>query len=212
MLALLKKTAGSGAKEAGLPWRPDFRAAELLPDTKSVRTNFLVNTLVFSLLGGLLLFAVYREITISGLMTEVASLETEIAAAKGPSEKAVADFQLFQAEEKKLRDAQAVIAPHFSFPDFLIRLASLMPPGVKASRIEHRGIGQSILVSGSIEGLDAAASETATAFFSQLQQDTVFKEQFSSISNSNLGRNTAAGSLSFELIFTFSRSAGQKTR
>lgn len=201
MLAKLKKQ--NPAKDGGTPWRVDFRDVALLPDTKKVRTEFLVNILVFTVVGVLALVASYREIALSSLKTEIASIQEKITAASVPNKAVEASFKLFQAEEKKLKEVQAWSVSDFSFPDFLIHLAELMPVGVRASRIEYKGVGNTILVIGSVDGQDAAASVTASKFFEVLVDDPKFKESFSSIKNSNLGRNASADALSFELIFTF---------
>lgn len=205
MLALLKKTGSSAAKDAGVPWRADFRHIESLPDTKTVRTTFLINVVAFTVLGSLILWTAYREIALADLKKEIISVEGQILTAAKPNTTAEAEYKAFQAEEKKLKDIEALATANFSFPDYLIHLASLMPVGVKASRVDFRGVEQSIMVSGSVAGQDATASETASLFFKTLQEDEEFKKIFSSITNSNLGRNAATDTLSFELIFTFSK-------
>lgn len=210
MLAKLKKHSPAGNKDNGTPWRVDFRDVESLPDTKTVRTDFLVNLFVFTILGGLILLVAYREISLSNLKQEIVSIQAQIATTAIPNAAAEAEFKAFQIEEKKLKEVQAWAAPGFSFPDYLIHLAELMPAGVKASRIEYRGVGQSILVIGSVDGQDAIASETASNFFEVLAQDVRFKEIFSSVANSNLGRNASANTLNFELIFTFAKPAAKK--
>lgn len=202
MLAKFKKQSQS-SKDGGTPWRVDFRDVSLLPDTKTVRTGFLINILVFTALGSLILAAVYREIALSNIKKEVASLQQQISASAASNEAAETAFKLFQLEEKKLKEVHAWAASGFDFPDYLIHLGELMPVGVKASRIEYRGGESSILVMGSVNGQDAKASATASKFFETLTNDLKFKESFSSVTNSNLGRNASADTLNFELIFTF---------
>lgn len=205
MLARLKNSTSKSAKDEGPAWHVDFRNLESLPDTKTVRTTFIFNTAAVALLTGLGLYLAYQQANISTVSAEIETVRARIAAAKGPSDRAVAQFQLFQAQEKLFKDSQIIKNDGFSFPDFLIHLTSLMPQGVKASRIEFRGLGQSILVSGSVVGQDAQASENASSFFEALQKDEKFRKQFASVVNSNLGRNVAANSLSFELVFTFKK-------
>jgi hypothetical protein len=205
MLARLKNSTTRAGKDEGPAWHVDFRNLETLPDTKTVRTNFLFNTVAVAILAGLMLYLAYQQITISSVRAEIEIIKSRINVAKAPSDRAVAQFQLFKAEEKLFRDAQIIKNDGFSFPDFLIHLASLMPEGVKATRVEFRGIGQTILVTGYVAGQDAVASQTASAFFDALLKDETFKNRFSSIVNSNLGRNVAENSLSFELVFTFKK-------
>ena len=210
MLAILKKNKASANREAGTPWRTDFREVQLLPDTKTVRTTFMVSVILFTILGSLILFITFREVTVAGLKKEILAVEVQIASASAPNAAAESNYKLFQSEEAKLKSVQAWAISEFSFPDYLIHLASLMPAGVRANSIEFRGFPQNILVRGSIDGQDAAASETASAFIDRLQNDEKFKKLFSSVVNVNLGRNAAAETLSFELLFTFPKPAAPK--
>jgi hypothetical protein len=205
MLAILKKVSSTRKNELGAPWRVDFRDLETLPDTKAVRTDFLVNILLFTLLGSLLIFFTHREITLSGLKDDITLVQSQIADTSTPNLTAETNFRDFLSEEKKIKDMHAWAVSPFSFPDYLIHLASLMPSGVRASRIQYQGFPEAILVSGSVEGQNVSASETASEFIASLQQDERFKELFASVTNSNLGRNASTGTLSFELIFTFAK-------
>ncbi len=205
MLALLKKTGSSAAKDAGAPWRADFRQPEYLPDTKTVRTTFLVNVVVLTILGSLILWVAYREIGLRNLKDEIVAVGSQIEASVAPNAAAEALYKSYLAEEKKLKDFQALSASDFSFPDYLIHFASLMPAGVRANRIDFRGVNQTILVSGTVDGHDTASNEVAGRFFKTLEEDDEFKKIFSQIRNSNLGRSEAANALSFELVFTFAK-------
>lgn len=207
MLAILKKAGSTRKKELGAPWRVDFRDLKTLPDTKTVRTDFLVNIVLFTLLGSLVLFFTHREITLSGLKDEITLVQSQITDTAAPNLTAENNFKDFLAEEKKLKDMHVWAVSPFSFPDYLVQLASLMPRGVKASRVQFQGFPQAILVTGSVEGQDASASETASEFITNLQQDENLKKLFASVTNSNLGRNASSGTLSFELIFTFAKPA-----
>ncbi len=210
MLTLLKKNAAQAKKDAGTPWRADFRIAELLPDTKTVRTAFLVNLVAITLLGSLVLFGVYRETKLNAIKKEIEIVQSRIDSLKGANSQAETQFKQFQVEEKKLKQIQALAVAEFSFPDFLVHLASLMPKGVRSNRLNYRGVGQTISVAGTIDGLDAAASETASAFVNTLQNDETFRKMFSSINNSNLSRNTATNTLNFDLVFTFAKPSPAK--
>jgi hypothetical protein len=203
MLAQLKKAVYSGKKDSGSPWRVDFRDIGSLPDTKPVRTGFLVSLVLFTALGSLMLFIAHREFTLSGLQEEKRLIREQLDEIGALNNKAEANYKLFLAEEKKIADMRSWATSPFSFPDYLVKLASLMPSGVKASKIEYRGFPQTVLVVGSVDGQDVMASKTASAFIANLQQDENFKNLFSSVTNSNFGRNAATGTLSFELIFTF---------
>ena len=210
MLSLLNKSGGDkAASNQTIPWRPDFRNVEQLPDTKTVRTTFFVNVLAIGVAGTLALFVAHREWTASNLRTSLADVEARIASTTPGSEKAQAAYKLFKAEETKFTEAYALVKDPFRFPDFLIHLGTILPHGVSIQRIDHRGVGQTILINSSVKGLDAAASDVASNFVKQLQTDPVLAVHFSAISLTNLGRNADAGSLNLELVFTFATNASK---
>ena len=199
MRSLLKKTVERPATAEGSAWHPDFRNVSRLPDTKTVRTKFFVNLLAVTATLALLLFVGLREMRLAGLRTELATIESHIATSQGPSGKALAAFKAFQAEEKAFNEAYGVVQDAFSIPDFLLHLGALLPQGVRIQRVEFRGASVPISISGSVRGLDAAASDVASEFVKLLQADEKLKERFVSISLTNLGRNVAEGNMSFEL-------------
>lgn len=211
MLARFKKS-GSADKAKELAWHVDFRDVAALPDTKTVRTNFLINTVVFGALAALVLFVWHRESALADLRADIAALDAEIAAAQGLSDKVIAEYKLFQAEEAKFREAASGAAHTFRFGEFVTHLAKCFPVGVKANRIDFRGLESSIVVSGDVQGQDVQASETASRLITALQEDMVFKQHFDSVKLTNVGRNAAAGSLDFEVVFNFKKFAPAKGR
>ncbi len=203
MMSLFNKSGGKADAMQALAWHPNFRNAEQLPDTKTVRTRFFINVVAVTTVVALLLFAVLRETRLAALAEDLDGVEADIAAATAPSDKAIADYKLFQAEEKRFKDAYSLVSNSFRISTFITHLGSALPIGVKIRRVEFRGLGQVINVSGSVRGLDAAASDVASEFVKTLQVDPVFTEHFSAITLTNLGRNVAEGNMSFELVFAF---------
>lgn len=203
MLSLLKKSGAQKAALQTIPWRPDFRDAASLPDTKTVRTAFFLNLVASAVAGGLLLYVAQRELAISSLRKSLDDLEARIAATRAGSEKAKVTFQQFRAEEAKFNEAFAFVRDPFRLQDFVLHLGSTLPFDVSVRRIDYRGIGQNLVVAGSVRGLDAAASDVASSFVQQLQTDPVLAVHFSAITLTNLGRNADEGSLNLELAFAF---------
>ncbi len=58
-------------------WRPDFRIVEKLPDTKMVRTKFVVNFMAIGLLCVLVVVVGYREFSKLEINRQIASLKRE---------------------------------------------------------------------------------------------------------------------------------------
>lgn len=203
MLSLLNKSGGKTEAGQMLAWHPNFRNAEQLPDTKTVRTKFFVNVVAITVLAALTLMVTLREIKLADLRNELANVEAQIAEATKPSEKAIADYKVYQEQEKRFNEAHALVKDPFRVPEFLMHLGSLLPRGVKVTQVNFRGPGQTINVSASVRGLDAAASDVASDFVKTLQADKDFAVHFSAITLTNLGRNVGEGNMAVELLFTF---------
>lgn len=203
MLSLLNKSGGDKAAAQVIPWRPDFRDVSQLPDTKTVRTNFFVNVVAIAVTGALALFVAQREWEVFNLRSGLNDLDSRIAQNKAASEKAQASYKLFQAEEKKFAEAHLLVKSPFRFPDFILHLGQILPPGVSVQDIEYRGPDQNVLVTGVVKGLDAAASDLASVFVKQLQSDPALAEHFRAIELGNIGRNVEEGTQNLYLVFTF---------
>ena len=205
MLSLLNKSGGDKAALQSIPWRPDFRDLSQLPDTKTVRTAFFINVLAIAITGAFAIYVVKREWEVIGLQGSLADVENRITAATPPSQKAQATYKQFQAEEAKFKEAYAFVSDTFRLQNFLMHLGAILPVDVTVRRVDFRGPGQTLVLTGGVKGLDAAASDVASNFVKQLQTDPVFAEHFGSVTLTNLGRNAEEGSLNLELVFAFKK-------
>ena len=193
MLSLLNKSGGDKAALQSIPWRPDFRDLSQLPDTKTVRTAFFVNIVAIAIAGALALYFAHREWVVAEIKGSLADVEARIAAATPASDKAQATYKLFQQEEAKFKEAFVFAGDAFRLQNFLIHLGTILP------------VGQTLVLTGSVKGLDATASDAASRFVKQLQTDEEFAKYFSSVDLTNLGRNVEEGSLNLELVFAFKK-------
>jgi hypothetical protein len=201
MRSLLNKKKAGAARPEGHAWHPDFRNVSRLPDTKTVRTKFFVNVIAIAVTVALSLYIALHELDYSALKSDLEAVEADIEVKQPLSTKAVAAFKVFQAEEKAFNEAYGVVKDPLSFPDLLMQLGSLLPRNVRIERVNFAGRDSSLTVSGSVRGLDAAASDVASEFVKMLQADESLKEMFAAITLTNLGRNVAEGNMSFELNF-----------
>jgi hypothetical protein len=208
MLSLLKKSGGDKAATRTIPWRPDFRDFEQLPDVKTVRAALYVNIAAIAVTALVVLLVVQREWSVISLRNTLANVETDIEQTQPKSESARAAFTQFQAEERRFREAHALVSDPFRLADFLVHLGTINPLDVNVRRVDFRGPGQTLTILGAVRGLDAAASDVASQFVRQLQTDPVLKTHFEAISLTNLGRNVDEGSLNLELVFTFKKPGG----
>lgn len=213
MLQLLKKKESKSENAVpGFSWHPDFRDKATLPDTKTVRTKFFVHIVVIAVSAGLLLYIGFREFNISTLRSELAVIEEQVAANTKVSDAAVETYKKFQIEENRYKEAYALIQAPFRFPDFLIILGELLPPGARVTQVDYRGPGKTILVTGTVKGLDAVAGDRAAEIVQKLQDEERFKSFFSTIVLTNLGRDPARGNLALEILFTFKPASKEATK
>jgi hypothetical protein len=200
MLALLKNNRAGSEKTSVKAWRVDFRNQVNLPDIKTVRTGFAVNTSIFAVLGGLLMFALHREITVSNLATEITELEKSIATAKAENEKAFVLYQQYIKEEKILKEAQAFDANSFDFIAFITAFSKQMPPGVKIKRVDYKAKDQPITLSGEIAGRDAEATAKADQFTNALKNSEALRGIIANVSMPKIDRDNTTDSLVFDLV------------
>lgn len=210
---MLQRLKHKQDKERSLtvPWRPDFRNASDLPDVKSVRTRFLINAVSLSVLAIVLMVMAERELSINSARLELRELEVKINEIQPKSDKAVSLLNEFQVEEKKFKEVSLLKSSDFSFIDFTLGLAALLPENIVINRIDYRGPGRSVLVSAFAKGQDTTAGEQVDAFVGTVRQQIPFKENFSLISLPNITRNSAENSISFEVLFTFKGSIAKNT-
>lgn len=200
MLPILKK---SGGKTSAMQpaWHPNFRDVEHLPDTKAVRTAFFINGLAVLAALSLLMYAVFKEMKLKVLREDVADWEQVIETNKAASDSAIAAFKQFQAQEKKFKDAEALLESPLVVSDLVYHLGAMLPPEVRIGAIEYRAAG--VNLSGSVRGAPERASGLVTSYLEQLRQDPILKQIFGEIELTNMSRNAAEESISMELVLKF---------
>jgi len=198
LLSLSKSSDKAGARQA-LAWHPSFTDPSKLPDVKVVRTTFFVNSASIVVLCAVLVFLGSREYAVYELSSELSVIEADIVQTKPKSDLAVAAFGKFTAEEKKLAEAITLGAESLVFSDYLMHLGATLPERVTLQRIVHRGAGQQMSLTMSVEGLDAVSGDIASQYVKQLQNDKVSKELFTDVTLTNTMRNTGPRNLTLEI-------------
>lgn len=200
MLSLRKKPGDKKESEKSLAWHPDFRELSALPDTKTVRTSFFVNTVAVFLVSAFGIFMGVREFNIATVNSDIAQVEAEIQATQGANDRAVALFVRYQAEEKRYQDATSLAGDSYQLSSLLSHLAELLPIGTQLEVINFRGNGQPISLGIRVSGVDSAASSTATQLVKTLQADPVLLKDHESVKLDSSNRNETEGA--FKLALT----------
>jgi hypothetical protein len=200
MLVFLKKNRSGTEKTSPKAWRVDFRNQADLPDVKTVRTHFVVNTAFFAVIGVILMFGVHREIMVSDLVAEIKEIDARIATAKVENDKALLLYREYLKEEKIIKEVKAFEVTPFDFIGFMIDFSRQLPPGVKVKKVDFKTSDQPLTISGEIAGSDASATAKADQFITALKNDEKLRAISSGITMPKLVRDTISDSLNYELV------------
>jgi hypothetical protein len=197
MLSLLKKKSEASAAPAVPPWHPNFRNYEKLPDIKVVRTAFFINGIAITITIGLAGYFGFNEWNLRVLNGQIADQQRVITANKPASDKAVAEFNKFKAEEAKINEVDTFLKSKPVVSDLLMHLGRILPPEIALDNVALRDNGMTLRVS--VRGTPEAASGTTAAFIDQLRADQELLKLFGPASIANLAPNPGTGRLAVEL-------------
>jgi hypothetical protein len=124
--------------EAYAPWRPDFRDISRLPDTKPIRTGFIVNFVAIILAAGLVGTYAFREYSLYNVSSEVAYLREQVDENRDRNKALVRLNQEFLRARKIAEEAVRFDREPLPVPRFLGTLAESLPEGIVLDSIEMR--------------------------------------------------------------------------
>ena len=116
--------------ESRAQWRADFRLVDRLPDTKVIRTKFLINFCFIAILICLLLFAGYREINKIGLRQSITSLQTEVQSRSSSNRHVTELSREFRMLANKMDDIRTLTQRPIRPTWLLVELARIRTPDV----------------------------------------------------------------------------------
>lgn len=123
-------------KQAQRLWRPDFRDAQSLPDTKVIRTGFLLNFLAIAL--ALLVVSIFmvREYSLRSLKSEMRTLETEVDAHFSQNQEILANNKRFREAANVVGEVVDFSRTAVDYTGFVSEFSRLVPESMLISRIE----------------------------------------------------------------------------
>lgn len=199
MLSLLKKPTSEVAVSASPAWHPDFRNYERLPDTKVVRTSFLINGLMVLMTGILITIFCHQAVLLREVKSQASHWQKEIDRDTTPSAQAITLYKKFQAESAKIMEVKAFVSSRPVVSDILVHIGETLPDYLAIDRLD---LGNTTLtLRASVRGAPDQASGRASTYLQQLKTDDFFSARFSDISLVNLNRNPQTGSLALDLSF-----------
>lgn len=198
MLPFLKKKREAGAPTLVPAWHPNFRNFERLPDTKVVRTAFFVNGAAVSVALALLIYVGMQEWQIRGLHAQIDDWQRQIDRDKSGSDKAVALYKKFHAEEAKLTEVDTFVKSKPTVSTLVLHLGETLPTNIAYDGLELRDNG--LVLRLTVRGTSDAALGYTTNYLEQLRADKKLAA-FEEFSITTSTRNPATGRLSVELFF-----------
>jgi hypothetical protein len=199
MLSLLKKKSDAAAAPAVPNWHPNFRNFEKLPDTKVVRTAFFVNGASVFLALALGTYFGIKEWQLHGLQVQIGEEQRKIDRDKKPSDRFVALFKKFTAEEARVLEVDTFVKSKPLVSALIMRIGETLPANIAIDSMDLRD--QGLILRLSVRGAPETAPGYATAYLDQLRADKSLSqfEEFTFTTTPTLNPSTGRMAVEFLL-------------
>jgi hypothetical protein len=195
----LKKSTPDASAQALPAWHPDFRNYQRLPDTKVVRTSFLLNGAAVLVATVLLTWFSYQAYQWRALTVQLDQWQRQIERDKTPNNQALVVYKKFQAEASQVKEVGTFLGSRPVVSELLLHLGQTLPDYLALDRVDVTE--KNLNLRGTVRGAPDQASGRASTYLLLLKADAFFAERFTDINLVNLNRNTETGSLILEINF-----------
>lgn len=175
-------------------WHPDFRVVATLPDTKVIRTSFLVNIVAVVTVLALAYLVFRQESEISSIQSQKDDWSQQAGAKKPRLEKATQLQKEFSEGEKKVQQVQKFVESPVVGSELLLLVAETMPRMTILDVIEMSA--EFVRLRGTVVGSSASLSQ---AYADQLAANPAVKAMAESVRLSSQNRDVAGGRFTFEI-------------
>lgn len=124
-------------KKDGLSWHADFRLLERLPDTKVVRTSFLVNVVFCGICGLIALVVGYRELTTMSLKSEMRRANADREDRMKANDALLESINRFRVHANSVDDLNRFYEAPFDVIELMVSLSNLRNPEVAFDSIKY---------------------------------------------------------------------------
>ena len=203
-------------------WRPDFRDVQSLPDTKVIRTGFLLNFVAIALTLILLSVFLVREYSLRSMKENVAALEIQVADSTAQNRSILDANKRFKESATVIEEVIDFDRQTLEMTKLIKELAGVIPEGMILSlgemRYEAKIIGKKeippfvVNFKGRVEGTDTA---TPSQIINQFQEailavpELEAKEVSTDLTNFN--RNNEFGYFDFTLQLKITSKTGSES-
>ncbi len=117
-------------------WRPDFRDTQALPDTKVVRTGFLLNFIAIALTLAAMSSYLIKEYKLQGLVREVQKLTAQVDSSQSQNRAILDVNKKFRQRAEVVEEAIAFDFQEVQFPELIANMSSVLEDGMILSALE----------------------------------------------------------------------------
>lgn len=117
-------------------WRPDFRDTQVLPDTKVIRTGFLLNFVAIVLTLAALSMYLIKEYKLQGFISEVQKLTTQVDSGQSQNRSILDVNKKFRQSADVVEEAIAFDFQEVRFPTLVAELSRILEEGMLLRSIE----------------------------------------------------------------------------
>lgn len=193
------------------PWRPDFRDVSTLPDTKVIRTGFLLNFIaVVAALGAASVYGV-REYSLQALASSVSSLREQVESASDRNREILEQNRRFRTSSAVVAEAVAFDWQPVSYSSYVTDVAKVLQEGVMLTSLEvstttrledkeQQVLMQSRLTGRILDTISGSPSQALQALEVSLRRLPCFGERSVRVETSQFGRNNQFGYFDFALL------------
>lgn len=108
-----------------ISWHVDFRLQDRLPDTKVIRTSFLVNLVTCGICGLMIAIVGYREIAVMSLNAEIRSAKADLDARTKTNNALLKSIAKFREYADSVDDLNRFYEAPFDIIDMIVVLSGL---------------------------------------------------------------------------------------
>ena len=204
-MALTLPKKSDAAVAAMPPWHPDLRNADLLPDTKVVRTAFFVNGIAIVAAVTLALYLGIQEWKLFEVNKQIGAWQKQIDNDKKESADDVALFQQFKLEAAKTSEVEAFVHSKPIVSEIILRLGTVTPKKIAFDSLDFKDAGVSIRAT--IKGAPDRSAGDASAYEKILRTDKQLGPLFSEVNLLTMHTNPTTGRLQIEILCVYRKGA-----
>jgi len=196
-------------------WRPDFRVVETLPDTKVIRTGFLLNFVAITLAAGALAAYGVKEYSLQNLVKEVNALEIQVKEGTPRNRQILDTNKRFRQSGEIVSEAVAFDSQPVKFHEAIADVSAVLPEGMILTAIQLQSSSEKpeknklpkfvIELSGRVlEGAPVTPAQLLKNYQSDLREMPCLSGKTVEMEMARFGRNNEFGHFDFTLLVKIS--------